>query len=132
MAEIVKEVTTTEQAGPRAAVTTEIKRVATGSQTIEYLIYLLFGALEILLAFRLVLRLAGASTASGFVRFIYGLTGIFILPFEGIFRRGYAPGVETTSVLEPSTLVAIVVYAVLAWGVVMLIRIFSGEKQVEG
>ncbi|KKQ56115.1 MAG: hypothetical protein US75_C0010G0061, partial [Candidatus Woesebacteria bacterium GW2011_GWC1_38_13] len=121
---------TTQNEGPKEAVTTETKRVASSSQTVEYLIYFLFGALEILLAFRLVLKLMGASLASGFVRLIYSLTGIFILPFEGIFRRGYTQGVETTSVLEPSTLVAMIVYAVLAWGIVKLVKIFSGEKQV--
>ncbi len=130
MAEIVKESVTTQNEGPKEAVTTETKNIATSSQTVEYLIYFFFGALEILLAFRLVLKLMGASMASGFVGLIYGLTGIFILPFEGIFRRATTQGIETTSVLEPSTLVAIVVYAVLAWGIVKLVRIFSGEKQV--
>ncbi len=129
MAEITKETTTTQNEGPREAVTTETKRVATSSQTIEYLIYFFLGALEILLAFRLILKLTGASMASGFVGLIYGLTGIFILPFEGIFQREYIQGVETTSILEPSTLVAIIVYAILAWGIVQLIKIFSGERQ---
>ena len=130
MTEIRKETVTTENAGPKAAVTTEVKSVATGTQMVEYLIYFFFGALEILLAFRLVLKLMGASISSTFVGLIYGLTGIFILPFEGIFKRGYTQGIETTSVLEPSTIVAIIVYAVLAWGVVKLVRIFSGEKQI--
>ena len=129
MAEIVKETTTTQHEGPKAAVTTETKRIATSSQTFEYLVYFFFGTLEILLAFRLVLKLTGANIASAFVGLIYGITGVFILPFEGIFRRGYAQGVETTSILEPSTLVAVIVYAVMAWGIVKLIRIFSGEKQ---
>ncbi len=129
MSEIVKESVTTQNEGPREAITTETKRLATSFQTIEYLVYFFFGALEILLAFRLVLKLTGASIASSFVGLIYGLTGSFILPFEGMFRKGYTQGVETTSVLEPATLVAIVVYAVLAWGIVKLIRIFSGEKQ---
>lgn len=129
MAEIVKETTTTQHEGPKAAVTTETKSIATSSQTFEYLVYFFFGTLEILLTFRLVLKLTGASIASAFVGLIYGVTGVFILPFEGIFRRGYAQGVETTSILEPSTLVAVIVYAVLAWGIVKLIRIFSGEKQ---
>ena len=129
MAEIVKETITTQNEGPKAAVTTETKRLATSSQTVEYLIYFFFGVLEILLAFRLVLKLTGASISSAFVGLNYGLTGIFILPFEGIFRRGFAPGVETTSVLEPSTLVALIVYAVLAWGIVKLLRILSGEQQ---
>ncbi|HWS49002.1 MAG TPA: hypothetical protein VN174_03060 [Candidatus Methanoperedens sp.] len=102
---------------------------ATKSQKIEYVVYFLFGALEILLTFRLILKLTGASLASGFVRLIYSLTGIFILPFNGIFSKGYAQGVEATSVLEPATIVAIFVYMLVAWGIVKLIRISSGERQ---
>jgi len=106
-----------------------VKREATNSQTIGYVVYYFFGALEILLAFRLILKLMGASLASSFVSLIYGISGVFIMPFEGIFRRGFTQGIETTSVLEPSTLVAIIVYAVLAWGIVKLVRISSGEQQ---
>lgn len=129
MAEFVKETINT-QGTPVSTVAVAVPKIeATSSQTVEYLVYFLFGALEILLSFRLALKLAGASISSGFVGTIYGLTGVFILPFEGIFRRVFAQGVETTSVLEPSTVVAIVVYAVLAWGVVKLVRILSGEQQ---
>ena len=125
MAEIIRETTITTQEDN----TNTVKRGATSSQTIEYLIYFLFGILEVLLAFRLIFKLMGASNSSAFVGLIYSITGIFILPFEGIFRRGFTQGLETTSVLEPSTLVAIIVYAVLAWGIVKLVRIFSGERQ---
>lgn len=102
---------------------------ATGSQTYEYLIYYFLGALEILLAFRLVLKLAGANPNSGFVSLIYFLSGIFIMPFQGIFRSVTAPGAVTTSVFEASTLVALLVYALIAWGIVKLIRISSGQQQ---
>ncbi|MFH0864425.1 MAG: YggT family protein [Candidatus Gottesmanbacteria bacterium] len=134
MAEISKETITTQgnNINPVVNTTTKdisVKSTATSSQTVEYLVYFFFGVLEILLAFRLILKLTGASISSAFVGLIYGLTGVFILPFEGIFRRGFAQGVETTSVLEPSTLVAIIVYAVLAWGIVKLLRILSGEQQ---
>jgi hypothetical protein len=134
MAEITKETTTVQGNNINPVVNTTTKNTsakstATNSQTVEYLIYFFFGAVEILLAFRLVLKLTGASMASAFVGLIYGLTGIFILPFEGIFRRGIAQGIETTSILEPSTMVAIIVYVVLAWGIVKLLRILSGEKQ---
>ena len=136
MAEIIKETVSTQGSNTTPVVntqtrSTQVRSSATNTQTIQYLIYFIFGVLEILLAFRLVLKLMGASIASAFVSFIYGLTGLFILPFEGIFRRGYAQGVETTSVLEPSTVVAIIVYAVLAWGIVKLLLILSGEKQAE-
>lgn len=129
MADILKESVTTQNEGPKEAVITETKNVATKSLSVEYLVYFFFGVLEILLVFRLVLKLLGASVASAFVGLIYGITGLFIMPFEGIFRRGYTQGIETTSVIEPSTLVALVVYAILAWGIVKLIRIISGEKQ---
>lgn len=105
------------------------RRNATGAQTVEYLVYFLFGALEIILAFRLVLKFMGASPLSDFVAMVYGVSGMFTLPFEGIFRSVFGYGVETISVIEPSTIVAIIVYAVLAWGIVRLIRIFSGKEQ---
>lgn len=129
MTEIIKESVTNENEGQTAAVTTEVKREASGSQTIEYIIYFIFGSLDILLASRFILKLTGASTSSSFVNLIYDVSRIFILPFEGIFDQGSTQVMETTSVFEPATLVAIVVYGILAWGIVRLIRIFSGETQ---
>jgi len=129
MTEIIKESVTNENEGQTAAVTTEIKREASSSQTIEYIIYFIFGLLNILLAFRFILKLTGASTSSIFVNFIYDLSRVLILPFEGIFNRGSAQIMESTSIFEPATIVAIIVYAILAWGIVKLIKIFSKEKQ---
>ena len=134
MTEIVKETVTTGSTSPNTVNVVSRSPVevpASETQTVEYLIYYLLGALEILLAFRLILKLTGASMSSGFVGMIYGLSNIFIWPFEGIFRRGFAPGVETTAVLEPATLVALIVYAIVAWGIVKLVRIASGNQQVE-
>lgn len=129
MVEIVKETVAVEGGQDNKTVTTSVKKEATGLQTVEYSIYFIFGLLEVLLIFRLVLKVMGASLASAFVKLIYGFTKIFILPFEGIFSRGYTEGLETTSVLEPSTIVAIIVYAIAAWGIVKLLHVLSGEKQ---
>jgi hypothetical protein len=136
MAEIIKEVTTTQTQPDNF--TTRVVPVAVSSeepeattfQTGEYLIYFFFGALEILLAFRFILKLTGANFASGFVEFIYNLSSIFVLPFEGIFRIGVAQSSLATAVFEPASLVAIMVYAVLAWGAVQLLHVLSGKKQV--
>jgi glucan phosphoethanolaminetransferase (alkaline phosphatase superfamily) len=128
METIVKETTTTDN-GTNIVKKNPIKEKATGPQMGEYLVFFFFGTLDILLIFRLILKLTGASITSAFVSFIYGLSGVFILPFEGIFHRGYTQGVETTAVLEPATLVAIIVYAVLALGIVKLIRILSREQR---
>jgi len=127
MAELVKETVTTQNSAPTVA--SSSNEQATSYQTIEYLIYFIFGALDILLVFRLILRLTGANGYSAFVGLIYGVTGIFVVPFQGIFQQATARGAVTTAVLEPATLIAIVVYAVLAVGIVKLIRILSGKKQ---
>lgn len=119
MTEIIKETISTRA----------INKEATKTQKAEYLIYFFFGFLEVILIFRLLLKLTGASQSSGFVRIIYAIAGMFTLPFDGIFSRGFAPGIETTAVLEPATIVAIIVYLLLAWGIVKLVRIASGEKQ---
>ena len=141
MTEIIKETVTTQGDEDKVVLNnptgdestpvmaTQVKTAATNSQTVEYLVYFFFGLLEVLLAFRLIFKIAGASSSSAFVSFIYGLTGIFILPFEGIFSRGVSQGLETTSVLEPAAIVALIVYAFVAWGIVKLIHILSGEKQ---
>jgi hypothetical protein len=98
-------------------------------QTSEYVIFFLLGTLEILLAARLLLKLTGANPVSSFVSLIYGITQLFIMPFEGIFRRAVTQGVETTAVLEPATIVAMIVYAVLVWGLVKLMYIVLGKHQ---
>jgi hypothetical protein len=126
MANYSKETVTTQEEGNGKVPS---KREATGSQTVGYLVYFLFGVLEILLAFRLVLKFLGANPSSSFVNLIYNLTRIFVLPFSGIFPAGFSQGVVTTSVFEPATLVAIIVYAVIAWGIVELVRIISGQRQ---
>jgi len=106
-------------------------RDATSYQTAGYLIYFIFGILEVLLAFRFVLKLLGANSITGFVDFVYGLSAIFVAPFAGIFNTSLANGIGDTSVFEPATLVALIVYALLAWGIVALIRVASGRQQQE-
>lgn len=102
---------------------------AESSQTAGYIIYFFLGIIEILLAFRFVLKLTGANPATTFVNFIYSLSQIFVMPFTGIFPKATGTGAVTTAVFEPSTIVAIAVYAVIAWGIVKIINILSGKVQ---
>ncbi len=86
-----------------------------GHRKAHYYVYYITGVIEILLVFRLVLKLLGASAQSLFVNFIYTVSGIFEYPFRGIFRSGTTQGIEVRSIFEPSTIVAMIVYGVLAW-----------------
>ena len=88
------------------------------------IVYWVLALLEILLAFRLLFKLLGANPASPFVSFIYGVSQAFMMPFAGIFRSTAAQGIETQSVLEPATLIAMIVYALIAYGIVKLIEIY--------
>ncbi|NCN45805.1 YggT family protein [Candidatus Pacearchaeota archaeon] len=108
---------------------TQVK--TTQSQYIEQILYFFLGVLEVLLVFRFILKLMGASQASSFVQFIYGTSKIFIFPFEGIFRRAVTQGIEVSAVIEPANMVAIIVYAVLVWGIVSFIKVLSGKAQSE-
>jgi len=76
-----------------------------------------------LLAFRFTLKLLGANPSSGFVDLIYSVTNVLVAPFTGIFSTPTAEGDIVSSVFETSTLVAIVVYALIAWGLVKLVNL---------
>ncbi|MEL1136574.1 YggT family protein [Desulfitobacterium sp. THU1] len=99
-------------------------------QSIKRIVYYILGVIEVLLAFRFIFKLLGANPASGFVSGIYTMTSIFLSPFIGIFRTASARGVETQAVIEPANLVAMLVYAVIAWGIVKLVEILRRPNKV--
>jgi hypothetical protein len=88
-------------------------------------IYLLFGLLEGLLGIRFVLGLLGANPAAGFAQFVYGITGPFIAPFVGLFGQPRFEG----SVFEFNSLVAILVYALIAWVLVKIVWLALGDSR---
>ncbi len=86
---------------------------------VNRIIWSVLGLLEVLLGLRFLLKLMAANPDSGFGTFIYGITGLFVMPFTGLTPT-WASG-ET--LLEVTTLVAMAVYALFFWGVVYVIRI---------
>lgn len=88
-------------------------------------VYLLFGIIEGLIAIRFVLRLLGANPGAAFASLIYGLTDIFIAPFVGLFGTPQFNG----SAFEIHSLIAMVIYALLAWVVVKLVWLLFGETR---
>ena len=95
------------------------------------IIYYILGALQVLFAFRLVFKVLGANPESTFVAIIYSVTNLFMAPFAGIFRTAVTKGIETQSVLEPSLIIAMIVYAILAWSITKLIDIINNRKTQE-
>lgn len=87
--------------------------------------WFVFGVLVALIALRFSLKLLGASTQAEFVAFVYGISAPLVSPFRGIFpdtAQGYF-------VFEASSLVAMVIYLLLGWGVVALIKILTAPRR---
>jgi len=106
----------------------DLKKKDNNNSKINKLIYYTLGVLEVLLAFRFVFKILGANTASTFVSFIYNSSNLFLKPFTGIFRMAVTEGIETKSVLEPTLIIGMAVYALIAWGIVKLIEISRNHK----
>jgi hypothetical protein len=91
-------------------------------------IWFVFGVIEVLIAVRFGLMLLGAQAGAGFVRFVYGASGIFMAPFVAIFKTQAVTG---GSVFEWSALLAIAIYALIAWGLVSLIHAVGPREHSE-
>lgn len=74
------------------------------------LIWLAFGILEGLIILRIGLKLIGANPESPVVTLIYGITGLFLIPFAGLIGSPTLGGME----LEISSMFAVVVYALIS------------------
>ena len=75
------------------------------------IIWLLLGLLEAAFALRFMLKLLGANPANPFATLLYNSTGVFLVPFVGLTATPAVSGM----VLEISTVIAMVVYALLGW-----------------
>jgi uncharacterized protein YggT (Ycf19 family) len=127
MAEPVRRVTqTTVQDGDTTRTVREVDdaRVNTGAEqnTVTRLIAFIAGVLLVLLAFRFILILFGANKGNGFVDFIYSVSYPFARPFFGMFGYDLQYGVAR---IEISTLVAMAVYGLVAYGIIKLVNIAS-------
>ena len=122
----VKRVTDTQQqvAANDGSVVTErartTKTVVDPKVTISNIIWYIYGLIAIILAFRLVLKLTGANPGNSFVNFIYTVSKVFSAPFDTIFGVTSASSGNVSAVFEPSIVVAIAVYALIAWGIAKL------------
>jgi len=110
----------------RSQVHTEVRSPI--ESVLARVVWFVFGAIEILIAIRFVLMLLGANAEAGFVQFVYTLSGIFMIPFNAVFGTTDTAGGAT---IEWSALVAIAVYALIAWGLVALIGAVSPREHAQ-
>jgi len=109
----------------RRQVHTEVRRPI--EAVVSRIVMFVFGLIEVLIAIRFVFTLLGANAEAGFVRLVQGLSGVFMAPFTAIFNTQSVAG----ATFEWSALVAIAVYALIAWGIVALVRAASPRRHAE-
>jgi uncharacterized protein YggT (Ycf19 family) len=83
--------------------------------------------IEVLLIFRAIFKVIGANSSSGFVSLIYSITDVMVVPFQGIVPSA----VSGNSIMEWATLIAGVVFALIAWGLVYLLQFIKPVTPVE-
>lgn len=119
-----KVVHTTTQVVPPAVKTEHPQRVFDKKKRIfraYQIIWYILVVIEVLLIFRVTLKALAANPLSGFVNLIYTITDPLTLPFQGILRTSVTSG----SVFEWSTIIAGIVYALIAVGLVHLLQMFK-------
>jgi hypothetical protein len=81
------------------------------------IVWYILGIIEILLAFRFLLKFLAANPGAGFTQFVYGTSYIFATPFLAVFHN---TRVTTGSVFEWTNLLAMFVYWVIAQAIISL------------
>src|SRR5450756_710274 len=81
-------------------------------------VYWVVGVVDVIIGARFVLRLLGANPSAGFTKLVYQVSTALISPFLAVFPTPRVQG----SAFDWSALLAIVVYALAAWGIVALMH----------
>lgn len=106
-----KDVRTTEHEEGRE------QRFATFKAT--QLIWLLLGLVEAAIALRVVFKLLGVNAANTFATLLYNVTNVFVAPFASLTGAPAAGG----SVLEISSIIAMIVYLLIAWALERIVYV---------
>jgi uncharacterized protein YggT (Ycf19 family) len=116
--------------GEPAVAETDTPRGVYASRTVplaEYrairFIWFAAGLIDTLVGLRFVLKLFAASPLSSFVALLYAITNPLVAPFRNIFPVSGTSGF----VFEPASLVALVIYPLIALALVSLIRIMASR-----
>lgn len=94
---------------------------------INGIIWLLLGVLEVIIGMRVVLKVLAANPDNGFANFIYRVARVFVWPFFGLVAE---PTSTSGSVLEVGSIIAMVVYLLIAWGITRLVYLVMKPSRV--
>lgn len=117
----------TSGAGASPDSSTKVVRSLTPARRTNEVIYLVFAIVDVVLVVRMVLKLLAANPHAGFSSFIYAISGALLVPFRGILPTTTVSG---QSVFELSALIAIIIYALVGFGLARLVSIAFSRNVV--
>jgi len=91
------------------------------------IVWLVLAAVETILLFRFVLRLFGANPGAQFTQFVYDISAPLVAPFQFVFSTDVIQG----NVFEWASLLAIIVYWFIAWGIIKILLLTRPVTQSE-
>ncbi|MGB4762281.1 MAG: hypothetical protein WBP12_02890 [Candidatus Saccharimonas sp.] len=92
----------------------------------QRVLWFIVGVINVIITLRFVLLLLGANREAGFTDFVYSVSAPFVAPFVGIFGEPTYGRV----VFEVSSILAIIIYTLVAWGIVKLLTIARPHEEV--
>lgn len=116
---------TTRVDGDRTSSVANTRTQLSPGTTLARIVWFVAGVLLTLLTIRFVLVLLGANASNDFAHFIYSITRPFVSPFFGLFNYSLDYG---KSHVELATIVAMIVYALIASGIARLVTIRHPER----
>lgn len=92
----------------------------------QRVVWFIAGLISIIIALRFVFLLLGANRGADLTGFIYSISEPLVAPFTGIFGTP----VYGRSVFEISSVLAIVIYLLIAWGIAKLLTIGQPQNEI--
>lgn len=92
----------------------------------QRIVWLIIGLINVIIALRFVFLLLGANQGARFTDFVYSLSAPFVAPFVGIFGQP----VYGKSVFELSSVLAIVIYTLIGWGIAKLLTVARPQDEI--
>lgn len=82
----------------------------------------IFGLIELVIGVRIIFEMFGANPSTPFVSWLYAVSRTLLYPFQGIFP---SPVLRGGFILDMSAVVALLVYALIAYLISELVRFIS-------
>lgn len=111
--------------------TIQRQSVASSSQVspivvMQRIVWFVIGLINVIIALRFIFLLLGANQGAGFTDFVYSVSAPLVAPFVGIFGEP----VYGESVFEISSLLAIVIYTLIGWGIAKLLTLARPQDEI--